>query len=287
MGEVMKFTDLDQYLFGQGTHYEIYKKLGAHPTTYRRKKGVYFAVWAPNAQSVSVIGDFNGWAEDAHPMKKAGDIGVWEVFVPGAKIGELYKFFIVGMHGEKLYKADPYANASELRPGTASKITDITDYKWKDSTWMKNRENFDDAKDAMSIYEVHPGSWKKHPTSEEDEKGFYNYREFAQALAAYVKEMGYTHVELMGIAEHPFDGSWGYQVTGYYSPTSRYGTPQDFKYLVDYLHQQKIGVILEMLTDLQISTELLFMSMRIPDRASIRTGVPRFIITDARRLRTS
>ena len=245
MGVSMKFTDLDQYLFGQGTNYEVYKKLGAHPTTYRRKKGVYFAVWAPNAQSVSVIGEFNNWEEEANPMEKVGPIGVYEVFVPGAKIGQLYKFFIVGAHGEKLYKADPYANEAELRPGTASRITDITDYKWKDATWIKNREKFDEQVEPMAIYEVHPGSWKKHPQSEENEKGFYNYREFAHALAAYVKEMGYTHVELMGIAEHPFDGSWGYQVTGYYAPTSRYGTPEDFAYMVNYLHKNNIGVILD------------------------------------------
>ena len=245
MGVSMKFTDLDQYLFGQGTNYEVYKKLGAHPTTYRRKKGVYFAVWAPNAQSVSVIGEFNDWEEEANPMEKVGPIGVYEVFVPGAKIGQLYKFFIVGAHGEKLYKADPYANEAELRPGTASRITDITDYKWKDATWIKNREKFDEQVEPMAIYEVHPGSWKKHPQSEENEKGFYNYREFAHALAAYVKEMGYTHVELMGIAEHPFDGSWGYQVTGYYAPTARFGSPEDFKYMVNYLHKNKIGVILD------------------------------------------
>ena len=245
MGVSMKFTDLDQYLFGQGTNYEVYKKLGAHPTTYRRKKGVYFAVWAPNAQSVSVIGEFNDWEEEANPMEKVGPIGVYEVFVPGAKIGQLYKFFIVGAHGEKLYKADPYANEAELRPGTASRITDITDYKWKDATWIKNREKFDERVEPMAIYEVHPGSWKKHPQSEENEKGFYNYREFAHALAAYVKEMGYTHVELMGIAEHPFDGSWGYQVTGYYAPTSRYGTPEDFAYMINYFHKNKIGVILD------------------------------------------
>ena len=245
MGVSMKFTDLDQYLFGQGTNYEVYKKLGAHPTTYRRKKGVYFAVWAPNAQSVSVIGEFNDWEEEANPMEKVGPIGVYEVFVPGAKIGQLYKFFIVGAHGEKLYKADPYANEAELRPGTASRITDITDYKWKDATWIKNREKFDEQVEPMAIYEVHPGSWKKHPQSEENEKGFYNYREFAHALAAYVKEMGYTHVELMGIAEHPFDGSWGYQVTGYYAPTSRYGKPEDFAYFINECHKNKIGVILD------------------------------------------
>ena len=206
MGEKLQFTELDQYLFGQGTHYDVYRKLGAHPEKQGKKEGVYFAVWAPNAQAVSVIGEFNDWNEQAAPMKKAGPIGVFETFVPGAKIGQLYKFFIVG---------------------------------------MKNRQKFDETKDAMAIYEVHPGSWMKHPATEENEKGFFNYRELAVKLAQYVKDMGYTHVELMGIAEHPFDGSWGYQVTGYYAPTSRYGTPQDFKYLVDYLHRQKIGVILD------------------------------------------
>ena len=245
MGEKLQFTELDQYLFGQGTHYDVYRKLGAHPLKDGKKEGVYFAVWAPNAQAVSVIGEFNDWDEQANPMTKAGPIGVFEIFVPEAKIGQLYKFFIVGMNGEHIYKADPYANEAELRPGTASRITDIQSYKWKDATWMKNRQKFDENKDAMAIYEVHPGSWMKHPVTEENEKGFYNYRELAVKLAQYVKEMGYTHVELMGIAEHPFDGSWGYQVTGYYAPTSRYGTPQDFKYMVDYLHRQKIGVILD------------------------------------------
>ena len=245
MGKKLQFTELDQYLFGQGTNYDIYRKLGAHPDTQNRKKGVYFAVWAPNAQAVSVIGEFNEWDTEKNPMKKVGPIGVYETFVPGAKIGQLYKFYITGAHGEELYKADPYANAAEMRPGTASRITDITNYKWKDDTWMKNRENFDPDTSAMSIYEVHPGSWMKHPQTAEDEDGFYSYRELAPKLAQYVKKMGYTHVELMGIAEHPFDGSWGYQVTGYYAPTSRYGTPQDFKYLVDYLHRQKIGIILD------------------------------------------
>ena len=245
MGEKLQFTELDQYLFGQGTHYDIYRKLGAHPVKDGDEEGVYFAVWAPNAQGVSVIGEFNEWDEQANPMTKAGPIGVFETFVPGAKIGQLYKFFIIGMNGEHIYKADPYANEAELRPGTASRITDIGDYKWKDTTWMKNRQKFDETKDAMAIYEVHPGSWMKHPATEEDEKGFYNYRELAVKLAQYVKDMGYTHVELMGIAEHPFDGSWGYQVTGYYAPTSRYGTPEDFAYLVNKLHRNKIGVILD------------------------------------------
>ncbi len=245
MGERMQFTELDQYLFGQATHYDLYKKLGAHPVSYGRQKGVYFAVWAPNAQYVSVIGEFNDWDTQANPMEKAGPIGVFQVFVPGAREGQLYKFYIVGMHGEELYKADPYANAAEMRPGTASRITDISSYKWNDGVWMKNRPRFNEKKDAMAIYEVHPGSWMKHPSTEDNREGFFNYREFGEMLAKYVKEMGYTHVELMGIAEHPFDGSWGYQVTGYYAPTSRYGTPQDFKYMIDYLHRQKIGVILD------------------------------------------
>ncbi len=241
----MEFTELDQYLFGQGTHYDIYKKLGAHPTEEEGVAGVYFAVWAPNAQSVSVIGEFNGWDLHAAPMEKAGPIGVWQTFIPGAAVGQMYKFFIVGMHGEELYKADPYANWSEKRPGTASRIADISNYTWKDAAWMRNRAKFNEKKEAMSIYEVHLGSWMKHPWSEENEEGFYTYRQAAERLAEYVKDMGYTHIELMGIAEHPFDGSWGYQVTGYYAPTSRYGTPEDFKYFVDYMHQHKIGVILD------------------------------------------
>ena len=189
MGEKLQFTELDQYLFGQGTHYDIYRKLGAHPVKDGDEEGVYFAVWAPNAQGVSVIGEFNEWDEQANPMTKAGPIGVFETFVPGAKIGQLYKFFIIGMNGEHIYKADPYANEAELRPGTASRITDIRDFKWKDGTWMKNRQKFDETKNAMSIYEVHPGSWMKHPATEEDEKGFYNYRELAVKLAQYVKDM--------------------------------------------------------------------------------------------------
>ena len=208
-------------------------------------KGVYFAVWAPNAMRVSVVGDFNHWDGRAHQMNRLAVSGIFELFIPGVKPGALYKYEVKAKGSLVYLKADPYANEAELRPGTASRITDIGDYKWKDTTWMKNRQKFDETKDAMAIYEVHPGSWMKHPATEENEKGFFNYRELAVKLAQYVKDMGYTHVELMGIAEHPFDGSWGYQVTGYYAPTSRYGTPQDFKYLVDYLHRQKIGVILD------------------------------------------
>lgn len=241
----MEFGELDQYLFGQATHYDIYKKLGAHPTTQDRKKGVYFAVWAPNAVNVSVVGDFNQWEIEANPMKKTGPIGVWEVFVPKVKVGDLYKFYIKAQDGRDLYKADPYASWSEMRPGNASRVADITGFKWSDDKWIEKRKETDPKQEAVSIYEVHPGSWRKHPATEQDPDGFYSYREFAHVLADYVKRMGYTHVELMGIAEHPFDGSWGYQVTGYYAPTSRFGNPEDFKYLVDYLHKNKIGVILD------------------------------------------
>ncbi len=241
----MEFGELDQYLFGQATHYDIYKKLGAHVTTQNRKKGVYFAVWAPNAKEVSVVGDFNEWKPDAAPMTKTGPIGVWETFVPGVKVGDLYKFCIVTQDGRELYKADPYAIWSEMRPGNASRVADISGFQWGDSNWIEKRGEADPKKEAISIYEVHPGSWRKHPATEQDPDGFYSYRELAHTLADYVKRMGYTHVELMGIAEHPFDGSWGYQVTGYYAPTARFGSPEDFKYMVNYLHKNKIGVILD------------------------------------------
>ncbi len=242
--EDFRIGELDQYLFSMGTHYDIYKKMGAHEAVMNGKKGVYFAVWAPNAATVSVIGEFNGWREEANPMTRLEPSGIYEGFVVGAKVGMLYKFFIKTKDGRGLYKAVPFANYAEQRPGTASRITDITKLRWSDAAWMEARKQRDNDSLPVSIYEVHPGSWKKHPHGE-DEDGFYNYREFAKSLAEYVKEMGYTHVELMGIAEHPFDGSWGYQVTGYYAPTSRYGTPEDFAYMVNYLHKQKIGVILD------------------------------------------
>lgn len=240
------FTELDAYLFGQGTHYDIYKKLGAHPSKNKNKEGVRFAVWAPHAKSVHVIGEFNGWDEKAHEMERVepDSIGVYETFIPGVEMGSLYKYLIETEDGTLLYKADPYANAAELRPGNASKVTDIEHFKWTDSKWMKERAACEDPYDKpMAIYEVHPGSWMRHPGREDD--GFYTYREFAHALADYVTEMGYTHVELMGISEYPFDGSWGYQVTGYYAPTARYGEPEDFAYFVDYMHKKGIGVILD------------------------------------------
>ena len=234
--------ELDHYLFGQGNHYEIYKKLGAHEVT-AGKKGVYFAVWAPHAKSVSVIGEFNGWDAAADRMERQEPLGIYTVFVPEAKDGQMYKYCIETQSGELIYKADPFANYAELRPGTASRITDISHLKWTDDRWMESRKKWDNKENPLSIYEVHMGSWMRH-LGREDE-GFYTYREFAEAITKYVKKMGYTHVELMGIAEHPFDGSWGYQVTGYFAPTSRYGTPEDFAYMINYLHRNRIGVILD------------------------------------------
>ena len=195
---------------------------------------------------MSVVGDFNGWNPEADEMKCDNDMGIYQLFIPGVKNGDLYKYCITTYDDRLLYKADPYGNYAEMRPGNASRVTDLAKpFKWGDAAWLKKRLEFDPGKDAMSIYEVHPGSWKRHPSHGEDDPGFYNYRELAHALAGYVKEMGYTHVELMGIAEHPFDGSWGYQVSGYYAPTSRYGTSEDFRYFVNYMHKNKIGVILD------------------------------------------
>ena len=238
-------TEFDQYLFGQGTHYDLYNKLGAHPMTVDGEEGVYFAVWAPNAEAVSLVGNFNEWDENATPMERLEPLGIYEIFLPEMKIGDIYKYCVTTKAGYTILKADPYGFQAELRPNNASVIADISDFKWQDSRWMKKREKFDDKKDPMFVYEVHPGSWKKHEQTEEDVDGFYNYREMAHELAKYVKDMGYTHVELMGIAEHPFDGSWGYQVTNYFAPTSRHGSPEDFQYFINYLHQQNIGVILD------------------------------------------
>ncbi len=245
MKKTMEFTELDQYLFGQGTHYDIYKKMGAHPLSPDGEGGTYFAVWAPDARRVSVVGDFNGWDPEKDVMTRLEPLGVYEITIENAKPGDLYKYCIESPYGQMLYKSDPYGNCCEFRPGTASRIVDISNFKWTDGVWMKKRAQFDVKKEPMLIYEMHIGSWKKHPYSEQNPVGFYTYREVAEPLVQYLREMGYTHVEFMGIAEHPFDGSWGYQVTGYYAPTSRYGTPEDFQYLVNYLHRNKIGVILD------------------------------------------
>ena len=236
-------TELDRYLFGQGTHYKIFEKLSAHPKTYKGKAGMYFAVWAPHAKAVGVVGDFNGWDPDAAPMSPLADSGIYEAFIPGVGLGELYKFAITTQEGMILFKADPYAVHAEFRPGTASITEDINGFKWDDAAWMETRKKADPVKSPMAIYEVHLGSWRKKDRPQKE--GYYTYMEAAHELADYVKKMGYTHVELMGIAEHPYDGSWGYQVTGYYAPTSRYGTPKEFMYFVNYLHKKGIGVILD------------------------------------------
>ncbi len=229
---------IDISRFNEGIHYEIYKKLGAHPMTVDGVEGVYFAVWAPNAERVSVVSNFNNWDGRRHPMRKLQYSGIFELFIPGVKLNEIYKYEIASKDGGIMMKADPYANASELRPADASRVVSL-DYDWKDSTWMDKRTaNLDG---PVNIYEVHLGAWKRP----EDGREFYNYRELAKLLADYVIEMGYTHVELMPIMEHPYDPSWGYQVTGYYAPTSRYGDPTDFMYFVDYMHEKGIGVIID------------------------------------------
>ena len=238
-----EISELDQYLFGQGNHYEIYKKLGAHRVKKGKKEGVYFAVWAPHAKSVSVIGEFNEWDIEANPMERQESVGIFTCFVPGVKEYDMYKYCIQTHTGDYVFKADPFANHAELRPGTASKIADISNLQWTDSEWMEKRKKWKHMQKPISVYEVHIGSWKKHPGREDE--GFYNYREFGKEIAKYVKDMGYTHIELIGVAEHPFDGSWGYQVTGYYAPTSRYGTPEDFAWMINFLHRSKIGVILD------------------------------------------
>ena len=241
--EKVFISEADQYLFSQGTHYDIYKKLGAHFSVEDGVEGVFFGVWAPNAEAVYVIGSFNGWNEEQHPMKKLGPVGIWGLFIPGVAEGEMYKFLIHAQDGRKLYKADPFANQAEYRPGTASIVTDLSGFAWTDAKWLEQRDKKDMNREPMAIYECHIGSFMKHPDGTEE--GFYNYRQFADRIVEYIKEMKYTHVELMGIAEHPFDGSWGYQVTGYYAPTSRYGTPKDFMYLVNALHKAGVGVILD------------------------------------------
>ena len=239
-------TEADAYLFAQGTHYEIYEKMGAHEVEIDGQKGVYFAVWAPNAKYVNVIGSFNNWDIFKDNMDRISEGGIFALFIPGAKIGDMYKYVITTSDDRKLYKADPYGNYAQLRPDNASIVTDLSGFKWTDSVWQTEKQTKDILKQPMAIYECHIGSWMKHPVSDpEKETGFYNYREFADRFVEYCKDMKYTHVELMGISEHPFDGSWGYQVTGYYAPTSRYGTPEDFMYLVNTLHKHHIGVILD------------------------------------------
>ena len=232
----------EEQQFCAGICYNIYEKLGAHPMTIQGVSGVYFAVWAPNAMRVSVVGDFNHWDGRRHQMNRLSVSGIYELFIPGVKAGALYKYEIKAKGSLVYLKSDPYGNESELRPKTASVVTDLKGYQWNDGDWMKARKQLHDEKKPLAVYEMHLGSWRK---PEEEGKLFYNYREIAPLLADYIKEMGYTHVELMPIMEHPLDESWGYQVTGYYAPTSRYGSCEDFMYFMDYMHQQGIGVILD------------------------------------------
>lgn len=236
-----RISELDTYLFAKGTHYEIYEKMGAHLAEEDGKAGTYFSVWAPNARSVSVVGDFNNWDRSAHPMQPVQQSGIWDIFVPGVKAGDLYKFAVETSQGYTVLKADPYGNQSQLRPDNASVVADIRHFDWTDQAWRKAHQE-KKTESPMAIYEVHPGSWKKDPSMPGE---FYNFRKLAVELADYVLEMGYTHVELIGLSEHPFDGSWGYQVSGYYAPTARYGTPADFMYFVNYMHDHGIGVILD------------------------------------------
>ncbi len=235
-----QITEEQIYLFHEGTNYKSYHMLGAHRMEQDRQSGVRFSVWAPNANWVSVVGDFNGWDIQANPMHMIRESGIWELFIPGIEEGQLYKYALGSASGEVLYKSDPYAYYNELRPNTASIVYDIGGFPWKDETWMNRRKEKPLMNQPMLIYEVHPGSWKQ-----KEDGSFLNFRELAATLVDYVVDMGYTHIELMPMMEHPFDGSWGYQVTGYYAVTSRYGTPKDFMYFVDYCHQKGIGVILD------------------------------------------
>ena len=236
-------TDFDLYLWSEGTHHRAYEKLGAHLTEQDAIQGTHFAVWAPNAREVAVIGDFNGWDPRAYYLHQRGTSGIWDGFVPGVGQGSLYKYAITSNHhGYRVVKADPFAFAAEIRPSTASKVWDLSGHIWKDGEWMTRRRRAHAYDAPITIYEVHLGSWMRMP---EQGNRFLSYRELADKLADYVHGMGYTHVELLPISEHPLDASWGYQTSGYFAPTSRFGTPQDFMALVDALHRRGIGVILD------------------------------------------
>ncbi len=234
-------SELDLYLFGTGTHYEIYNKLGAHKMTRNDIEGVLFAVWAPNAKRVSVVGDFCGWDGRIFPMRVLGNSGIYELFIPGLDVNTKYKFEIKTRENNILKKTDPFGNYAEVRPDTASIVTDLNNYQWNDRNWLARRDTANPLNQPTSIYEVHLGSWKKSNHG----NGFLTYKELAHELVDYVKEMGFTHIELMPIAEHPFDGSWGYQVVGYFAATSRFGTPEEFMYFVDHCHTHGIGVIVD------------------------------------------
>lgn len=233
-------SEFDRHLFGAGTHYEIYEKMGGRLMTHEGARGAAFSVWAPNAKAVSVIGDFNNWDARRSPMRRLGESGIWELFLPAAAEGDKYKFHVTQCDGRLVDKTDPYGVYAEVRPNNASVLYPLKRYKWKDRRWMTARRKYDFRAAPMNIYEVHLGSWKRAEGNR-----FLSYTELAEQLIPYVKEMGYTHIEMLPVEEHPFDGSWGYQVTGYYAPTSRYGSPDEFKQFVDACHQNGISVILD------------------------------------------
>ncbi|MEM8832255.1 MAG: 1,4-alpha-glucan branching enzyme [Cyanobacteria bacterium P01_G01_bin.19] len=256
-----RITDVDIHLFAEGNHHRIYEKLGAHPTTIDGVAGVYFALWAPNARNVSLLGDFNSWDGRKHQMRK-GSSGIWELFIPELAAGSAYKYEVKNWEGHIYEKSDPYGFQQEVRPKTASIVADLNSYQWNDTEWMEERRNSDPLSKPISVYELHLGSWmhasaaeptrllsgnaEPIPVSEwNHEARFLSYYELVDKLIPYVKELGYTHIEVLPVAEHPFDGSWGYQVTGYYAPSSRYGNPEDFMYFVDKCHENNIGVIVD------------------------------------------
>src|SRR5579871_6466973 len=232
-------TSFELYLHGEGTNYESYRTLGAHLTTSLDVEGVRFAVWAPNAELVSVIGDFNGWNRASHPMRLR-EGGIWEIFIPGLTAGSNYKYSVLSKYGRAQEKADPYAFLSEVPPKTASIVWPLSNYQWSDQEWMKSRAARDWLREPISIYEVHLESWMRGPYNSR-----LSYRDFASQLVEYATRMGYTHLELLPVMEHPFGGSWGYQITGYYAPTSRFGSPDDLRYFIDQCHQAGLGVILD------------------------------------------
>lgn len=258
-----ELTKDDVYLFGIGTWERSWEKMGAHPDTQNRTRGWRFCVWAPDVKSVHVIGEFNDWDEQANPLVPVHTSSIWEGFIPGAEQGQLYKYLIETNEGEKLYKADPYAFKAECPPGTASALWTLDGYQWNDAAWLKRRAGHNHMSQPLNIYEVHIGSWKRHgdaPQGEPDEYGnypgpmdpfpaqrgeFYTYDDLSVELVDYVRDMGYTHIEVMPLMEHPFDGSWGYQTTGYYAATSRYGNPQQLMHFIDACHEAGIGVIMD------------------------------------------
>ena len=240
MSDNSMISDYDRYLFHEGSHFQSYRMLGAHLTVRDGISGVRFAVWAPNALEVRVVGEFNCWQGKGHLMQRLGDSGIWELFVPSIVTGMVYKYEIVTREGERKLKADPYAFWAEVRPGTASKVFPLDDYNWQDDRWREGKPAAGGVCQPLSIYEVHLGSWRRNPDGT-----LYSYRQLADELVDYVADLAFTHIEVLPLAEHPFDGSWGYQATGYYAPTSRYGNPDDFKYFVNKCHERGIGVIMD------------------------------------------